>query len=133
MINFSMRKLVNESKEMLGSDLKICVILINKLKKELQENPEQVKFLWSKQINLTTINKLMNSIISEEYRDFEELFADEASEKALLAHQPWDHKIFIVEDKTSEKTLIYLLSSEKLEVLQVNLDKNLKKEFIREL
>ena len=33
------------SKEMLKSDLQICVILVNKLKKELQENSEQVKIL----------------------------------------------------------------------------------------
>ena len=63
------------SKEMLESDLQICAILADKLKKELQENSKQVKILWSKQINLTTI-KLMNYIISEEYRDFIELFVD---------------------------------------------------------
>ena len=54
------------SKEMLELDLQICTILADKLKKELQENSEQVKILWDKQINLTTI-KLMNSIISDEY------------------------------------------------------------------
>ena len=33
------------SKEMLGSDLQIYAISTNKLKKELQKNPEQVKIL----------------------------------------------------------------------------------------
>ena len=33
------------SKEMHGSELKICVILINNLNKEIQENSEQVKIL----------------------------------------------------------------------------------------
>ena len=74
----------------------------------------------------------MNSTISDKYRDFTELFVDKTSEEALSAHQSWDHKIFIVKDKTSEKTLIYSLSSEKLETLWVYLDKNLKKGFIRE-
>ena len=126
-----MRKLVYMSKEILGLNLQICAISADKLKKELWENPEQVKVLWSKQINLATI-KLINSTLSEEYRDFIKLFVDEASEETLLAHQSWDHKILIVEDKTSEKTSIYSLSSEKLEVLCIYLNKNLKKGFIRE-
>ena len=73
------------SKGMLESDLQICAISVNKLKQKLQKNPEQVKILWSKQINLTTI-KLTNSTLSEEYRDFMKLFVDEASEKTLSAH-----------------------------------------------
>ena len=60
------------------------------------------------------------------------LFAEEASEKTLLTHQSWNHKIFIIEDKTLEKTAIYLLLSKKLEILWMYLDENLKKEFIRE-
>ena len=86
MINFLTGKLVHMSKEMLGSDLQICTILINKLKQELWKNPEQVKILWSKQINLATI-KLMNSTLLEEYRDFMKLFVNETSEETLLAHQ----------------------------------------------
>ena len=130
-INFSVRKLVHMSKEMLGSDLQICAISADELKQKLKKNPEQVKILWSKQINLVTI-KLMNSTLLKEYRDFAELFVDETSEKTHSAHQPWDHEILIVKDKTSEKTLIYLLLSEKLEVLCTYLNENLKKEFIRE-
>ena len=60
------------------------------------------------------------------------LFADKTLEETLLAHQPWDHEILIIEDKISEKTSIYLLSLEKSEALHTYLDKNLKKEFIRE-
>ena len=33
------------SKEMLELNLQICTILVNKLKKELWKNPEQVKIL----------------------------------------------------------------------------------------
>ena len=73
------------SKEMLESDLQICTISADKLKKKLWKNSEQVKILWSKQINLATI-KLINSILSEEYRDFTELFVDKTSEEALSAH-----------------------------------------------
>ena len=74
------------SKRMLESDLQICAISTDELKKELQENSEQVKILWSKQINLATI-KLTNNTLSEEYRDFVKLFVDETSEETLLAHQ----------------------------------------------
>ena len=78
-------KLVHMSKEMLELNLQICTILANKLKKELWKNSEQVKILWSKQINLATI-KLINNIISDEYRDFIELFVNKISEETLLAH-----------------------------------------------
>ena len=131
MINFSTGKLVYMSKEMLELNLQIYTISVNELKQKLQKNSEQVKILWSKQINLATI-KLTNSTLLEEYRDFVKLFADEASEETLSAHQSWDHKILIVEDKTSEKTSIYLLLSEKLEALHTYLNENQKKGFIRE-
>ena len=86
MLNFLTEKLVHMSKEMLESDLQICTILTDELKKELWENPEQVKVLWSKQINLTTI-KLMKSIISDEYWDFIKLFVNKVLEETLSAHQ----------------------------------------------
>ena len=70
---------------MLKLDLQICTILTDKLKKELQENSEQVKILWSKQINLATI-KLTNNIILDEYQDFKELFVNKSSEETLSAH-----------------------------------------------
>ena len=44
-INFSMRKLVHMSKEMLKLDLQICTFLTDELKRELQRNSEQVKIL----------------------------------------------------------------------------------------
>ena len=65
-LNFLIEKLVHMSKEMLRSDLQICTILANKLKRELWENSEQVKILWSKQTNLATI-KLIKSIMSDKY------------------------------------------------------------------
>ena len=40
-----MRKLVQMSKEIKESALKICVILANKLKKKIQENSEEIKIL----------------------------------------------------------------------------------------
>ena len=45
MLNFSTGKLVHMSKEILGLNLQICTISADKLKKELQENSEQVKVL----------------------------------------------------------------------------------------
>ena len=115
MIDFLIRKLVHMSKEMWESELEICIILANNLKKKIWENSKQVKILWTRQTNLTSTT-LMNSI-SDKYWDFTELFAEEALEETLSAHQSWDHKIFIIEDKTLEKTAIYLLLLKKLEML----------------
>ena len=77
------------------------------------------------------ISITLTNSISDEYQDFIKLFAKEALKETLSAHQFWDHKILIIKDKILEKTVIYSLSSEKLKTLQMYLDKNLKKEFIR--
>ena len=45
MLDFLTEKLVHMSKEILGSDLQICAISADKLKKKLWENSEQVKIL----------------------------------------------------------------------------------------
>ena len=44
-IDFLTGKLVHMSKEMSGSELEICTILTDDLKKKIQENSEQVKIL----------------------------------------------------------------------------------------
>ena len=64
--------------------LEICAILANKFKKKIWENLEQVKILWTRQINLISITSINN--ILEKYWDFAELFTEEASEETLLAH-----------------------------------------------
>ena len=92
-INFLTEKLVHMNRE-LRSEVKICAIFSDKLKKELQQNSDAVKVLWTRQTNLVSIT-LTDSIISEEYRDFVKLFTDEASGKALSKHQSWDHEISI--------------------------------------
>ena len=78
----------------LESEVKIYIIFSDKLKKKLQQNSDAVKILWTRQTNLVSIT-LTDSIISEEYRDFTELFADETSDKTLLKHQSWDYEILI--------------------------------------
>ena len=65
--------------------LKIYIILANKLKKKIQENFEQVKILWNKQINLTTITST-NNVILDKYQDFTKLFIDKTLEETLLAY-----------------------------------------------
>ena len=45
MIDFSIEKIVYISKEMLESDLEICIISVNKLKKKIWEYFKQVKIL----------------------------------------------------------------------------------------
>ena len=79
-----MEKLVHMSKKISESELEICIISANNLKKEIWENLEQVKILWTRQTNLISIT-LTNSI-SDKYWDFAELFAKEASEETLSAH-----------------------------------------------
>ena len=83
-INFLMRKLVHMNRE-LRSEVKICAIFLNELKKKLPQNSDAVKILWTRQTNLVSIT-LTDSIISEEYRDFVKLFVDEAPGKALSKH-----------------------------------------------
>ena len=84
-IDFLTGKLIHMSKEMSESELKICAILTNDLKKKIWENSEQVKILWTRQTNLISIT-LINSIL-DEYWDFAKLFTKEVSEETLSTHQ----------------------------------------------
>ena len=77
-------KLVYMSKEMSELALKICAILANKFKREIWENLEQVKILWTRQTNLINITSI-NSILKE-YQDFTELFAEEVLKKTLSVY-----------------------------------------------
>ena len=83
-INFLTEKLVHINKE-LRSEIEIYAISSDKLKKKIWQNSDQVKILWTRQMTLISIT-LMNSIIFKEYRDFTELFIDEASGKTLFKH-----------------------------------------------
>ena len=73
------------SKEIEELVLEICAISANKLKKEIWENSEAVKILWTRQTNLVSI--IATNSISDEYWDFTKLFVEEALEKTLLTHQ----------------------------------------------
>ena len=84
-IDFLIRKLIHMSKEMQGSELEICTILTDDLKKKIWENSEQVKILWTRQTNLISIISI-NSILKE-YQDFAELFTKKILEETLLIYQ----------------------------------------------
>ena len=72
------------SKEIWELELKIYTILANKLNKKIQENSEQVKILWTRQTNLTSII-FINSILNK-YQNFTELFIKEVLEEVLSTH-----------------------------------------------
>ena len=72
------------------------------------------------------------SVIPEIYKEFELLFREETTAKALPRHQPWDHKIELEPGKEPTFGPIYQLSKTELEVLRGYIDENLKKGFIRE-
>ena len=52
---------------------------------------------------------------------------------ALLQHRSWDHKIPLMSKTSSKIGPIYILFYTQLETLRNYLDKNLKKNFIREV
>jgi transposase InsO family protein len=70
--------------------------------------------------------------IPDEYREFEDLFRDEKTVKALPQHQEWDHEIKLQEGKVPPFGPIYQMSERELEELRNYLKKNLAKGFIRE-
>lgn len=70
--------------------------------------------------------------IPDEYREFEDLFRDEKTAKALPQHQDWDHEIKLEEGKVPPFGPIYQMSERELEEMRKYLKENLDKGFIRE-
>lgn len=106
----------------------ICAMTAAETRQRIQEEPENVQILWSRQ----EICAAEPTPIPAEYKEFEELFREESDQEALPEHQSWDHEIKLMEGKEPTKQAIYPLSAEKLEALRTYLEENLRKGFIRE-
>jgi len=65
------------------------------------------------------------------YNNWEHLFQEEKTTKALPKHQSWNHEIKLESSKQLTFEPIYVLSKKELEVLREYLAKNEKKGFIR--
>ena len=70
--------------------------------------------------------------IPPEYREFGELFTDEAPEQALQPHKPWDHEIKLKPDTFPKKFKIYPLNPAQRKALDEYVDDSLAKGFIQE-
>ena len=69
--------------------------------------------------------------IPSEYQQWTYLFEEGEKKDALPKHEPWDHKIPLVEGKQPTFGPIYQLSEKELQVLKEYLEDNLAKGFIR--
>jgi transposase InsO family protein len=70
--------------------------------------------------------------IPSEYREFAELFEEEAPEDSLPPHQPWDHEIKLKGTEQPKKFKIYPLRQDQLDSLRSYIDEFTAKGFIRE-
>jgi hypothetical protein len=70
--------------------------------------------------------------IPKEYKEFRELFQEEAPEDALPPHQPWDHEIVLKEGTSVKRFGIYQLQPDQREALDQYVDDFLSKGFIEE-
>ena len=69
--------------------------------------------------------------ISQQYWKYEKLFMKLLKNQILSEHKSWNHEISFKEEITSEKLLIYQLSSKKLQKLQDYFDNNLWRKYIQ--
>jgi hypothetical protein len=70
--------------------------------------------------------------IPKEYKEFGELFTEEAPEEALPPHKPWDHEIALKPGTHPKKFKIYPLTQAQRDALDKYVDEFLSKGFIRE-
>jgi transposase InsO family protein len=70
--------------------------------------------------------------IPSEYKEFSELFTEEAPEDALPPHQPWDHEIELKKGTQPKKFKIYPLRQDQLDTLREYVTEFRSKGFIRE-
>lgn len=69
----------------------------------------------------------------EEYKEYNTLFQEELTAKALPKHQTWDHEIILEPGKQPTFGPIYILLEKEFTTLRKYLNKNLKKGFIFKL
>ena len=74
--------------------------------------------LWNRKIQKNYSKNSVIALIFKEYKKYQILFKQESNQDALLKRQSWNYEIKFINDKKFTKQFIYLLSTEKLNVLR---------------
>ncbi len=104
----------------------IIIIEINWLLKTARNKSENVNL---QELSHEKILKEVKAKLSSKYHDYLDVF-DRAKTDQLLSHRFYDHKIELIDEKTSSWSCLYHMSDYKLQKMKNYLIKHLNKDFI---
>ncbi len=107
-------------------NVKIFTLIISEINKMLSLIKDSAKL--NEMIFVMSLKKLKKKL-SIVYHNFLNVF-DREKTIQLSSHQSYDHKIELKDENQSSRSLLYLMSSHKLQKIKKYLEKNLKKKFI---
>jgi len=104
----------------------IIIMKINRLLKTARNQLENVNL---QKLSHEEILKEVKAKLSLKYHDYLDVF-DRAMTDQLLSHRFYDHKIKLIDEKTSSRSCLYHMSDYKLQKMKNYLIKHLNKDFI---
>ncbi len=104
----------------------IIIIKIDRLLKTARNKSEDVNL---QELSHEEILKEVKAKLSLKYHDYLDVF-DRAMTDQLLSHRFYDHKIELIDEKTSSQSCLYHMSDYKLQKMKNYLIKHLNKDFI---
>ena len=104
-------------------------IIITKIDRLLKTARNQFKDVNLQELSYEEILKKVKAKLSSEYHDYLDVF-DWAMTDQLFSHHLYDHKIELIDEKTSSRSRFYHMFDYKLQKMKNYLIKHLNKDFI---
>jgi len=104
----------------------IIVTKIDRLLKTARNKPEDVNL---QELSHEEILKEVKAKLSSKYHDYLDVF-DRAMTDQLFSHRLYDHKIELIDERTSSRSRLYHMSDYKLQKMKNYLIEHLNKDFI---
>jgi len=104
-------------------------IIITKIDRLLKTARNQLEDVNLQELSHEEILKEVKAKLSSKYHDYLDMF-DRAMTDQLLSHHLYDHKIELIDEKTSSRSHLYHMSDYKLQKMKNYLIKHLIKDFI---
>jgi len=129
LINIAMIETVAYRSLVKRSNVTTFVIIITKIDQLLKTARNKLENVNLQELSHEEILKEVKAKLSSKYHDYLDVF-DRAMTNQLLSHRFYNHKIELIDEKTSSRSRLYHMSGYKLQKMKNTLIEHLNKSFI---